>query len=179
MPEPDLADGRPDPNDAAATPYVYGPAFEAVAHVANFLAGNEPLDEISHSAGAYAVRHITVALLALLVVATVGAAVSLLTRSPRFGIWAAAGLLAVPEWTGQGFFNPKDIPTATGYTLVTVAMVLALRWVAGRAGGPAKEGWRSGHCWRAASSLGSAPAWLSGRRSSPLCSPTQLCDSGS
>lgn len=127
VPERDLADGRPDPDNPAATPYVYGPAFEAVAHLANFVVGNEALDEISHSAGAYSVRHLTVALLALLGVAAVGFAVSLLTRSPRFGIWAAAGLLAVPEWTGQGFFNPKDIPVAAGYTLVTLALVLALR----------------------------------------------------
>jgi hypothetical protein len=127
VPERDLADGRPDPDKPAATPYVYGPAFEAVAHLANFAAGNEALDEISHSAGAYSVRHLTVALLALLAAAAVGFAVSLLTRSPRFGVWAAAGLLAVPEWTGQGFFNPKDTPVAAGYTLVTVALVLALR----------------------------------------------------
>jgi hypothetical protein len=132
VPEGQLVEGRPAPGDPAATPYVYGPAFEAVAHVANFVAGNESIGGISRSADAYAVRHLTVAALALLTVAVAGAAVSFLTRSRRFGIWAAAGLLAIPEWTGQGFFNPKDIPTATGYTLLTVALALAL----GQAGEP-------------------------------------------
>jgi hypothetical protein len=121
-----LVDGRPDPDSDLASPYVYGPAFEAVAHVANVLAGNESLDEISRSADAYGVRHLTVAALALLTVGAVGAAVRLLTGSRRFGLWAAAGLLAIPEWTGQAFFNPKDTPSAVGYTLLTVALVFAL-----------------------------------------------------
>jgi len=121
-----LVDGQPDPNEDLASPYVYGPAFEATAHVANVLAGNESLEEISRSAGAYRVRHLTAAALALLAVGAVGAAVRFLTGSRRFGLWAAAGLLAVPEWTGQAFFNPKDIPAACGYTLVTAALILAL-----------------------------------------------------
>ena len=126
VPENLLVDGRPDPNNDVAVPYVYGPAFEAVAHLANVAVGNEPLGGFSRSADAYAVRHLAVAALALLTALAAGAAVSFLTRSRRFGVWAAAGLLAVPEWTGQGFFNPKDIPTAAGYTLVTVALVIAL-----------------------------------------------------
>lgn len=112
--------------------YVYGPAYEALAHGANTLAGNESLDSISRSAPAYDARHLTVAALALLTVAAVGAAVRRLTGSGRFALWAAAALLAVPAWTGHGFFNPKDVPSACGYTLVTVALMLAL---AGGAGG--------------------------------------------
>jgi hypothetical protein len=106
--------------------YVYGPAYQALAHGANVLAGNDSLGEVSHSAGAYDVRHLTVAALALLTVAAVGGAVWRLSGSRRFALWSAAGLLAVPAWTGHAFFNAKDIPAACGYTLVTVALILAL-----------------------------------------------------
>ena len=106
--------------------YVYGPAYAALAHGANVLVGNERLDEVSHSAAAYDVRHLSVAALALLTVAAVGAGVWRLSGSRRFALWAAAGLLAVPAWTGHAFFNAKDIPAACGYTLVTVALILAL-----------------------------------------------------
>lgn len=121
-----LVDGQPDPNNPLSNPYVHGPAFGAVAHAANVIAGNESLGEISYSAGAFEIRHLVSALLAALAVAAVGIAVWFLTRSRRFGTWAAAGLLAVPEWMGQGFFNPKDTPAACGFTLLTVALVLAL-----------------------------------------------------
>ena len=121
-----LVDGEPDPNNPLSNPYVHGPAFGAVAHATNVIAGNESLGEISYSSGAFQIRHLISALLAALAVAAVGIAVWFLTRSQRFGIWTAAGLLAVPEWMGQGFFNPKDTPAACGYTLVTVALILAL-----------------------------------------------------
>jgi hypothetical protein len=129
-----LSDGRPDPSNPLSNPYVHGPAFGAVAHAANVVAGNEAIGDISYSAGAYTVRHLVSALLAAVAVAAVGAAVWFFTRSRRFGLWAAAGLVAVPEWIGQGFFNPKDTPAACGYTLVTVALVLAL---GEESGGPA------------------------------------------
>jgi len=126
VPEANLVDGSPKPGDPLTNPYVYGPAFSAVAHVANAVVGNEPLGGVSRSADAYAVRHVVVALVALLAIAAVGAAVCLLTDSRRFGLWAAAGLLALPRWAGHAFFNLKDIPTASGYTLVTVALIFAL-----------------------------------------------------
>src|SRR5580765_249663 len=121
-----LVDGKPDPNNELASPYVYGPAFGATAHLANLVLGNEPSDEISDSAASYDVRHLLTALLAAIAVGAVGLAVWRLTGSLRFALWAAAGLLAVPAWTGHGFFNPKDIPGGCGYTLVTVALLLAL-----------------------------------------------------
>jgi hypothetical protein len=143
VPESLLVDGRPDPDNDLATPYVYGPAYTAFAHLVNVIAGNEAIGQISRSAGAYAVRHLATAMLALLAIAAVAVAVASLTRSPRFGLWAAAGLLAVPEWTGQGFFNPKDIPVACGYTLVTVALLLALSERPGQPAGP-RQRWAIG-----------------------------------
>ena len=135
VPEGLLVDGRPDASQKFASPFVYGPATGAIAHIANVAAGNEPLDGVTHSAAAYAVRHLTVAALAVIAIAAVGAAVSLLTGSRPFGLWAAAGLLAVPRWTGQAFFNIKDVPVAAGYTMVTVALIFALCEDLGRPAG--------------------------------------------
>jgi hypothetical protein len=126
VPESLLVDGRPDPDASFSAPLVYGPAYTALAHTANVVVGNEGLDDVSRSAAAYDVRHLTVALLALLAVAAAGVAVWRLTSSRSFGLWAAAGLLAVPAWTGHAFFNLKDVPAASGYTLVSVGLLLAL-----------------------------------------------------
>jgi hypothetical protein len=125
-------DGEPDPETEFSTPYVYGPATAAIGHAANVLLDNEPRDDVSPSADAYRVRHVTIALIALLCVAAVGIGTRLLTGSRAVGLWAAAGLLAVPRFTGHAFFNPKDIPATTGYTLITVALLFALYEEPGR-----------------------------------------------
>lgn len=120
-------DGVPDPTTGFSTPYVYGPATALVGHAANVLIGNESRSEVSSSTDAYEVRHLTIALIALLCVAAVGVGTRFLTGSRTVGLWAAAGMLAVPRFTGHAFFNPKDISVATGYTLITVALLFALR----------------------------------------------------
>lgn len=125
-------DGEPDPATGFSTPYVYGPATALAGHAANVLVGNESRSEISSSADAYEIRHLTIAMIALLCVAAVGVAVRFLTGSRTVGLWAAAGLLAVPRFTGHGFFNPKDISATTGYTLITVALLFALHEESGR-----------------------------------------------
>lgn len=136
-----LSDGRPNPDIDASNPYVYGPAFAAVAHAANVVANKEPRVGVSDSSGAYAVRHLVVAALGLLTAALVGMLTATLTRSRRFGLWAAAGLLAVPVWMGHAFFNVKDVPAATGYTLVTAALVLALSDVSRRSSSTRRQVW--------------------------------------
>lgn len=125
-------DGEPDPGTPFSTPYVYGPATALIGHAANVLLGNESRNEVSASADAYGVRHLTIALIALLCVAAVGVAVRFLTQSRAVGLWAGAGLLAVPRFTGHAFFNPKDISAAAGYTLITVALLFALHEQPGR-----------------------------------------------
>ncbi len=132
-----LADGDPRPIPEAS-PYVYGPAYSAVAHAANMVLGNESSGEVSVTKAAWETRHMVVALIGLLTAAAVGLAVWLLTASRRFALWGAAALLAFPIWLGMSFFNPKDIPAAAGYTLFTVGLVVAL----GR-GRRIRSSWRS------------------------------------
>ena len=126
VPEPFMINGVPDPHNELASPFVYGPAYSALAHLANVELGKEPIGGVSGSADAYAVRHLVVAALALLAIAAAGLAVWFLSRSWRAGLWSASALSAIPVWLGQGFFNVKDVPAATGYTLATVALVLAI-----------------------------------------------------
>lgn len=126
VPSTSLADGKPDPTDPISSPYVYGPGFAIVAHAANVAVGNESPGGVSSSAGAVAVRHLTIAAIAVLAAIAVAIIVRALTHSWRFGIWGAAALFAIPAWTGHAFFNVKDVPAAAGYTLVTAGLVLAL-----------------------------------------------------
>ncbi len=125
VPEPEIAGGIPDPSKGSS-PFVYGPAYSALAHAVNVELGNEPIGNVSFSTDAYAVRHLVVAALAALAAAMAGALVWFLTRSWRFGLWATAALLAIPPWLGHGFFNPKDVAAASGYTLATVGLALAI-----------------------------------------------------
>ena len=125
VPDSFLKDGEPTAS-AIGSPYVYGPAFAATAHAVNVILGNESTDTVSLSKSAWDVRHLVVALIGAITALAVGLAVWVLTASRRFALWAAAALLAIPIWLGMSFFNPKDIPTAAGYTFFTAGLVLAL-----------------------------------------------------
>jgi hypothetical protein len=109
-----------------SSPFVYGPAFSALAHLVNVALGNEAMNEISTAAEAYQVRHLVVALLGLATVVCAGVAVRVLTRDRLAALWGAAALLAIPVWAGQSMFNIKDVPVASAFTFVTVGLVLGL-----------------------------------------------------
>ena len=59
----------------------------------------------------------------LLGVFAVGAIGRRLLGSWAWGLVAAATLMAIPMWPGLSMFDIKDVPAATGYTLVTWALV--------------------------------------------------------
>ncbi len=110
--------------------YVYGPATTLLLHAWSVLWGVEGWSTVSASATAYAVRHLGVTLLSLVGVAATAALARLALGSWRWGLVAAAALVAVPTWSGHAMFNVKDVSVATGYTLVT----LGLAWTARRDG---------------------------------------------
>ena len=119
--------GEPDPG-TLSSPFVYAPVFSVLAHLVNTALGNEGIGEISTSAAAYETRHLVVALIGLAAVVCVGVAVRVLTRDRIAAIWGSAALLAIPVWTGHSMFNVKDIPVASGFTFVTLGLVLGLAW---------------------------------------------------
>ena len=120
-----VAGGGPDAG-TPSSPFVYAPVFSALGHLVNTALGNEGLGEISSMAEAYETRHLVVAMTGLAAVFCVGAAVRVLTRDRLAAIWSAAALLAIPVWTGNSMFNVKDIPVASGFTFVTVGLVVGL-----------------------------------------------------
>ena len=141
VPEYLLSAGEPDPSRIDATPFVYGAAFNVLAHLLNAVLGIESIGEISTEADAYAVRHLTTALIGLATVLCVGGAVWTLTRDRLAAVWGAAALLAIPVWTGYAMFSNKDVPVAAAFTFVTFGLVLLLSWANRR---PARFG-GSGH----------------------------------
>ncbi len=129
VPEYTFAGGEPDPNRGNTSPYIYGAAFSAMAHLVNVALGNERMGEVQLTADAYAIRHLLVALIGLIAVLAVGTAVRVLTRDWVATVWSCAALLAIPVWTGYAMFSIKDIPVATAFTVVTVALVVGLSWI--------------------------------------------------
>lgn len=128
VPEYLLSAGEPDPSRIEATPFVYGAAFNVLAHLLNAVLGIESIGEISTEADAYAVRHLTTALIGLATVLCVGGTVWTLTRDRLAAVWGAAALLAIPVWTGYAMFSNKDVPVAAAFTFVTFGLVLLLSW---------------------------------------------------
>ena len=79
----------------------------------------------------------------------------------RWGLVAAAVLMAVPMWTGHMMFNVKDVPVATGHTLCTLGLLLFVRDApASRPapGRPARQSWSRGLVL----TLGTRPGMWSG-----------------
>lgn len=129
----DLASGAP--GEWVHDAFVYSPVTALLLHWANVALGNEVLGTVTGSGDAYAVRHLGIAVIGLVGVVATAAMGRLLLRSWAWGLVAAATLVALPMWTGHSMFNIKDVPTATGYTLVTLALMWLARSVPG--------GWRS------------------------------------
>lgn len=125
-----------DTEGSGSSKYVYGPAFSIFAHTANSILGNEAWDAVSFGEASVTGRHLSSAFFALLAALLAGLATGFATGSRLIGLWTAACVLAIPIWTGMGFFNPKDTPVAAGYTCLTAALVMALR--------PGRSGWRPG-----------------------------------
>jgi hypothetical protein len=107
--------------------YVYAPVATLLMHAVCVVLGIEGGGTVSASESAYAVRHLVVALLGLLGAFAVAATGRLLMRSWAWGLVAAGTLMAVPMWPGLSMFDIKDVPAATGYSLYTLGLVLALR----------------------------------------------------
>ncbi|MEN8672499.1 hypothetical protein [Nocardioides sp.] len=105
-------------------------------HAWSMLWGVDSPGTVAATDQAYAVRHLGVVLISLLGVAATATLVRLLLRSWGWALIAAGVLVAVPTWTGHAMFNVKDVPVASGYTLVTLGLVVVLRvdrregWVA-------------------------------------------------
>lgn len=119
--------GGAGPGGDGTNTYVYGPVTMLVLHGWSVLWGVEGWRDVSTTSHAYDVRHLGVVVIGLVGVVAVATIGRVLLRSWRWGAVAAAALAATPLWTGHEMFNIKDIPVATGHTLVTLALLLYVR----------------------------------------------------
>ena len=113
---------------------VYGPVTSLLGHAANVLVGVEQWGAPLMTAEAYAVRHMVIAGIGLVGLAAVLLIGRIVLKSWGWGVVSAACLASVPVWVGHSMFNVKDISVATGYTMVTASLILALsrEWSVGR-----------------------------------------------
>ena len=116
-----------DPGSWVTDQYVYGPVFTQLMHVVNRVVGLDPPGALGTTVDAYAARHLVVGVCGLLGVFAVAAIGRRLLGSWPWGLVAAATLMAIPtSRPGLSMFDIKDVPAATGYTLVTWGLVVAI-----------------------------------------------------
>lgn len=106
--------------------YVYGPVAALTLHWANVLLGGETGGHVDSTSFAFTVRHVGTAFYGLLgVLSTMGIA-RVVFRSWGWAVVTGAVLVAIPTWTGHSMFNIKDIPVASGCTMVTLGVALVV-----------------------------------------------------
>jgi hypothetical protein len=115
------------PGGDGTNTYVYGPVTMLVLHAWSVLWGVEGWTDVATTSHAYDVRHLGVVVIGLVGVLAVAAIGRVVLRSWRWGVVAAAVLAATPLWTGHEMFNVKDVPVATGHTLVTLGLLVYVR----------------------------------------------------
>jgi hypothetical protein len=120
---PDWALGSDATTGSGDNTSVYAPVTSLLLHAGSVLLGQEGWGSVATTPGAYDSRHLGIVLIGLIGTFAAAAIVRILLRSWRWGLVAAAVLIALPMWTGHLMFNVKDVPVATGYTLVTLALV--------------------------------------------------------
>lgn len=112
------------PADGVADRFVYGPVTMGLLHGLAVLCGVDGAGEIAATPEAYAVRHLGIAMIAIVGVVATSAMGRLVLGSWRWGALAAALLVVTPMWTGHSMFNPKDVSVATGYAVLTLGLML-------------------------------------------------------
>ncbi|MBO0843443.1 MAG: hypothetical protein J2O46_09675, partial [Nocardioides sp.] len=110
--------------------FTYAPVTMLALHALCWVLGIDGFGTVSTTATAYAVRHVGVFLMGVVGLGAVAGTARVLLRSWRWGVVAAALLAAMPTWMGHLAFNIKDIPVATGASLVTFGLVwlAAVQW---------------------------------------------------
>jgi hypothetical protein len=107
--------------------YVYGPVAMLLLHSWSVLWGVEGWSQVATTPHAYDIRHLGVVMIGLLGLAATAAIGRTVLRSWRWGLVAAGALAAIPMWTGHEMVNIKDVPVATGHTLVTLGLLCFVR----------------------------------------------------
>jgi hypothetical protein len=104
--------------------YVYGPLIGGVSNLINTLIRNGSIGSYIDNALTFQVTHLITAFVGL-----VGTLAFLLLRKTmstfhNLALLTVVILLSIPIWIGNLFHNIKDVPLATGYTLISIGLII-------------------------------------------------------
>jgi len=104
--------------------YTYGPVFAIAAHAINVIFGSSNWGEFGYDPNTYTINHLAVGILGIFKGILVGLIVYLLTKNKLISSLSILILFSFPFWTGQSFYNVKDIPVAAGLTSFLAGSIL-------------------------------------------------------
>jgi hypothetical protein len=107
--------------------YTYGPLIGALLHLLNVILLNSKLTEFINSPLTFEINHLGIVIISFI---TIYAFLLLNNKIKNFyqiGFISSIILLSIPLWIGNSLHNIKDIPSASGYTLLSVGCFLLAR----------------------------------------------------
>ena len=107
--------------------FTKGNSFQIISHVSNLLRGNQAATSLDVTPESLATQNLALVALSLLGFLTAAWITFIISRLLTASILTVAILFSIPVVVGHAFHNPKDIPTAIGYTLVTLGCILQIK----------------------------------------------------
>lgn len=112
--------------DSDSAEYAYGPLPGFLSYVANALVQQKSISDLEINNLFIQISHLTIGFVGIIGAFVVGVLIFLLTKNLNYSLVAVITLLSLPIWLGNSFHNVKDIPVATGYTLITTTCAYVL-----------------------------------------------------
>jgi hypothetical protein len=105
------------------TSYIYGPLMGGFSNLLNTLIGNGSIGNYVHNALTFELTHLITAFVGIIGTLSFLLLSKKITSHTYLGLLTTTFLFSIPLWTGNIFHNLKDVPLATGYTLVSIGLV--------------------------------------------------------
>jgi hypothetical protein len=105
------------------TSYVYGPLMGGLSNLLNTLVGNGSIGSYVHNALTFQLTHLVTAFVGVIGTLSFLLLGKKIIPITYLGLLSSTFLLTIPLWTGSLFHNIKDVPLATGYTLISIGLI--------------------------------------------------------
>ena len=105
------------------TSYVYGPLMGGLSNLLNTLVGNGSIGKYVHNALTFELTHLITAFVGIIGTLSFLLLSRKITSHTYLGLLTSTFLFSIPLWTGSLFHNLKDVPLATGYTLISIGLI--------------------------------------------------------
>jgi len=105
------------------TSYVYGPLMGGLSNLLNTLVGNGSIGNYVHNALTFELTHLITAFVGIIGTLSFLLLSRKITSFTYLGLLTSTFLFSIPLWTGSIFHNLKDVPLATGYTLISIGLI--------------------------------------------------------